>query len=103
MDPALGTPQGRLDAAVETAVYFAVAEALTNVAKHSGATTCWVTVARGPVRVGVEIIDDGDGGAHVAKGHGLAGLADRILGAGGTLDVISPDGGPTTIRVELPC
>lgn len=103
VDPALGTPQGRLDAAVETAVYFAVAEALTNVAKHSGATTCWVTVARGPVRVGVEIVDDGDGGAHVAKGHGLAGLADRILGAGGTLDVISPDGGPTTIRVELPC
>ncbi|MGW0160173.1 sensor histidine kinase [Mycobacterium sp. NPDC003323] len=103
VDPALGEPWGRLDAAVETAVYFAVSEALTNVAKHSAATTCWVTVARGPDRVGVEIVDDGDGGAHVAKGHGLSGLADRIRAAGGTLDVISPLGGPTTIRVEIPC
>ncbi|MGU3501706.1 sensor histidine kinase [Mycobacterium sp. C31M] len=102
VDPALGTPQGRLDAAVETAVYFAVAECLTNVAKHSGAGNCWVTVARGPARVGVEVVDDGDGGAHVAKGHGLSGLADRIKAAGGTLDVRSPLGGPTTIRVEVP-
>jgi signal transduction histidine kinase len=103
VDPALGTPGGRLDPAVETTAYFAVAEALTNVAKHSGATNCWVTVAQGPTRVGVEVVDDGDGGAHVAKGHGLSGLADRVRAGGGTLDVQSPDGGPTTIRVELPC
>jgi signal transduction histidine kinase len=102
-DPALGTPAGRLDPAVETTAYFAVAEALTNVAKHSGATNCWVTVAKGPTRVGVEVVDDGDGGAHVAKGHGLSGLADRVRAGGGTLSVQSPDGGPTTIRVELPC
>jgi signal transduction histidine kinase len=103
VDPDLGTPAGRLDAAVETTAYFAVAEALTNVAKHSGAENCWVTVAHGPGRLGVDIVDDGDGGAHVAKGHGLSGLADRVWAAGGTLSVVSPGGGPTTIGVELPC
>ncbi|PRC48286.1 histidine kinase, partial [Mycobacterium sp. ITM-2017-0098] len=74
VDPELGMPAGRLDAAVETTVYFAVAEALTNIAKHSGAAHCWVSVANGPGRIAVEIVDDGDGGAHLAKGHGLAGL-----------------------------
>ncbi len=103
VDPELDTPAGRLDAAVETTAYFAVAEALTNVAKHSGAGNCWVTVAHGPGRIGVEIVDDGDGGAHMAKGHGLAGLADRVRATGGTLTVVSPPGGPTTIGVELPC
>lgn len=103
VDPELGTPVGRLDPAVETTAYFAVAEALTNVAKHSGATNCWVTVAHGPTRVRVEIVDDGNGGAHVAKGHGLSGLADRVRAGAGTLSVQSPPGGPTTIRVELPC
>lgn len=103
VDPELGNPVGRLDPAVETTAYFAVAEALTNVAKHSGATNCWVTVAQGPARVRVEIVDDGNGGAHVAKGHGLSGLADRVRAGAGTLSVHSPSGGPTTIRVELPC
>lgn len=99
VDPDLG----RLDPAVETTVYFAVAEALTNVAKHSGAANCWVTVAQGPSRVGVEIVDDGTGGAHVAKGRGLSGLDDRVRATGGTLTVTSPTGGPTTIGVEVPC
>jgi signal transduction histidine kinase len=103
IDPDLGTPAGRLDPAAETTVYFAVAEALTNVAKHSGATNCCVTVAHASGRVRADIVDDGDGGAHVAKGHGLSGLADRVRGAGGTLTVVSPSGGPTTIVVELPC
>ena len=103
IDPELGTPAGRLDAAVETTVYFAVAEALTNVAKHSGAVTCWVTVAHGPDRIGVQVVDDGDGGAHVAKGHGLAGLVDRVRATGGTMTVVSPAGGPTTIGADLPC
>lgn len=102
VDPELGDPVGRLDPAVETTVYFAVAEALTNVAKHSGATQCWVTVATGSLRVVVEIVDDGNGGAHVAKGYGLSGLDDRIRAGGGTLTVTSPAGGPTNIRVELP-
>ncbi|WP_083406370.1 sensor histidine kinase [Mycolicibacterium rutilum] len=103
VDPDLGSPEGRLDAAVETAVYFAVAEALTNVAKHSDAANCWVTVAHGPGRVRTEIVDDGRGGAHVAKGHGLSGLADRARATGGRLTVSSPPGGPTTIGVEMPC
>ncbi|MGE0214419.1 sensor histidine kinase [Mycolicibacterium sp.] len=103
VDPELGTPAGRLAATVETTVYFAVAEALTNVAKHSGAAHCWVTVADGPSRIGVEITDDGDGGAHLAKGHGLAGLDDRVRAAGGGLSVRSPLGGPTTVAVVVPC
>src|SRR6185436_12361309 len=103
VDPELGTPGGRLDAAVETTAYFTVAEALTNVAKHACAENCWVTVAHGPGRVKVEIVDDGNGGAHAAKGHGLSGLADRVRATGGTLSVVSPAGGPTEIRVELPC
>lgn len=103
VDAELGTPSGRLDAAVENTAYFVVAEALTNVAKHSGAANCWVTVAKVPGRLGVQIIDDGDGGAHAAKGHGLSGLADRVRATGGTLSVVSPAGGPTEIKVELPC
>jgi signal transduction histidine kinase len=103
IDPELGTPQGRLDPAVENTAYFAVAEALTNVAKHSGAANCWVTVAHGPGRLGIQIIDDGDGGAHVSKGHGLSGLSDRVRATGGTLIVVSPAGGPTEVRAELPC
>ncbi len=103
VDAQLGTPQGRLDPAVENTAYFSVAEALTNVAKHSGAASCRVTVANGPDSLGIEIVDDGGGGAHVAKGHGLAGLSDRVRATGGTLTVTSPDGGPTEIRVEVPC
>ena len=103
IDPALGQSGGRPDAAVENTAYFAVAEALTNVAKHSNAANCWVTVANGPGALGIQIVDDGDGGAHVGKGHGLSGLADRVRATGGTLDVISPTGGPTEIRVELRC
>lgn len=103
VDPELGTPEGRLDAPVESAAYFVVAEALTNVAKHSGANECWLTVARAGARLGIVVADDGTGGAHLAKGHGLAGLADRVHALGGTLTVTSPAGGPTEVRAELPC
>jgi signal transduction histidine kinase len=103
VDADLGLPQGRLDAAVENTAYFTVSEALTNVAKHSGAANCWVTVANGPGRLAVQIVDDGGGGAHVAKGHGLSGLADRVHSTGGEFTVTSPAGGPTEIRAELPC
>ncbi len=99
VDPALG----RLDPAVEQAAYFVVAEALTNVAKHSAATETWLTVAAVDGRLGIVIADDGVGGAQLSKGHGLAGLVDRVQAAGGTLTVTSPAGGPTEIRAELPC
>lgn len=103
VDPELGTPAGRLDPAVENTAYFAVAEALTNVAKHSGAATCRVTVAKAYDTLSICVVDDGDGGAHAAKGHGLAGMADRVRSTGGTLTVTSPAGGPTEIRAEVPC
>jgi signal transduction histidine kinase len=102
VDPALGTRAGRPDPAVESTAYFVVAEALTNVSKHSGATACRVTVTAAPDRLLIDVSDDGVGGAHVAKGHGLAGIADRVRATGGALDVVSPAGGPTTVRAELP-
>jgi signal transduction histidine kinase len=94
---------GRLAAATETATYFAIAEALTNVAKHSNAQTCLVAVTVDKGRVHIHVRDDGQGGAHVAKGHGLAGLADRFEALGGTMMVASPPGGPTELTMELPC
>jgi signal transduction histidine kinase len=93
----------RLPAIVENTAYFVVAEALANLAKHSQARAAAVDVVRVDGRLAVTVLDDGVGGAHVAKGHGLAGLADRVRAAGGTLAVDSPTGGPTVIRAEMPC
>jgi signal transduction histidine kinase len=87
---------------VETAVYFVVAEALTNIAKHSGATRASVGVWLENGGVEVRIEDDGVGGAHPAKGSGLAGLQQRVLAADGRLEVSSPDGGPTVVSAWLP-
>jgi signal transduction histidine kinase len=103
VDLAVDNGIGRLDPAVENTAYFVVAEALANVAKHSQATECWLTVAAAQGRLGIVVRDDGAGGAHASKGHGLAGLADRVHAIGGTLAVTSPPGGPTEIRAELPC
>ncbi|GAA3239427.1 sensor histidine kinase [Dactylosporangium siamense] len=94
---------GRVPAAVETVVYFAVAEALTNVAKHSQATTAVVRVRRAADRLSVVITDDGAGGADDRRGTGIAGIRRRVLALDGTIDVDSPPGGPTTITLELPC
>ncbi len=93
----------RPPAAVESAAYFVVTEALTNVARHSGATRAHVSIARAADRLVVEIRDNGHGGADASKGSGLHGLRERVAGMGGTSYVISPEGGPTTILVELPC
>jgi signal transduction histidine kinase len=87
---------------VETAVYFVVAEALTNVAKHSGATRASVGVWMENGGVEVRVEDDGVGGAHPAKGSGLAGLKQRVLAADGRLEVASPEGGPTVVAAWLP-
>jgi signal transduction histidine kinase len=94
---------GRLHPLAEQTAYFAIAETLTNVAKHSHARSCLVAVAAAGPRLEITVTDDGVGGAHLAKGHGLAGLADRVHAAGGELWVSSPEGGPTKIRAELPC
>ncbi|GAA3459535.1 sensor histidine kinase [Saccharothrix longispora] len=89
--------------AVESTAYFTVAEALTNAAKHSGATQVLVDVSRTDGSVVVEVIDNGRGGAEVRPGGGLAGLADRAATIDGVVVVLSPAGGPTVIRTELPC
>ena len=94
---------GRQPAVVENTAYFVVAESLANVAKHSQASTCTVSVVSSGSRLMITVTDDGVGGAHVAKGHGLSGLTDRVRAASGTLTVSSPAGGPTEIRAELPC
>ncbi|MFI9843885.1 sensor histidine kinase [Nonomuraea sp. NPDC051941] len=93
----------RYQAAVENALYFVCAETLTNVAKHSRATSCAIQLVRLGDILMLTIGDDGVGGAHVAKGHGLAGLADRLRAVDGELSVQSPDGGPTVIVAEVPC
>ena len=97
-------PEGqRLAPAVENSAYFLVSEALANVAKHSDATVARVSVVREDGRLRVEVEDDGQGGAVLAPGHGLAGLADRLFAVDGVLVVDSPRGGPTRLIGELPC
>ncbi|MFI7431783.1 sensor histidine kinase [Micromonospora sp. NPDC049836] len=94
---------GRVPAAVEAVVYFAVAEALTNVTKHSQATAAGVRVNRAADRLSVVISDNGTGGADDRRGTGIAGIRRRALALDGTVDIDSPAGGPTAITVELPC
>ncbi len=91
--------------AVEAVAYFTVAEALTNIAKHSRASQARVVVDGGPGPAGtlhIVVSDDGIGGADAA-GAGLSGLADRIAGVDGSLSVESPPGGPTIISAVIPC
>ncbi|HEV2070884.1 MAG TPA: sensor histidine kinase [Acidimicrobiales bacterium] len=96
--------QGRPPAEAAAAVYFCVAEAMTNVAKHAAASSMTVRATWDGDRLRVVVVDDGLGGASVrGGGTGLAGVADRVAAAGGTLSVVSPCGAGTTIVVELPC
>lgn len=95
---------GRCSATAEAAVYFAIAESLTNAAKHSRATDCRVVVRRrddGTLWARVE--DNGVGSARVLPGGGLDGITNRILAAGGTARLDSPAGGPTSLEVSVPC
>jgi signal transduction histidine kinase len=93
----------RPPASVEAAAYFVVSEALANVAKHARATRASVTVRRVGDRLTVQVQDDGVGGAAVADGSGLAGLRDRVGALDGELHLLSPEGGPTVLLVEIPC
>jgi signal transduction histidine kinase len=88
--------------AVESAAYFVAAEALANAAKHARARQVDIRIARLADVLELEVRDDGDGGAN-PDGAGLRGLRRRIEALDGTLSVISPRGGPTTIRAEFPC
>ncbi|MBS4751691.1 sensor domain-containing protein [Nocardioides sp. zg-ZUI104] len=93
---------GDLPAAAETAAYFVVAEALTNVVKHARATRADVAVVVVDGRLEVTVSDDGRGGATTTPGHGLHGLAERLRGVDGDLEVLSPEGGPTRVRARVP-
>jgi signal transduction histidine kinase len=92
----------RMQPAVESAIYFTVAEALTNVAKHAEATRATVTVDVESARVVAEISDDGAGGAGLAAGSGLRGLADRVAALSGRLELDSPPGAGTRVRAVIP-
>jgi signal transduction histidine kinase len=96
-------PDLRLPGPVESAAYFVVAEALTNVSKYASASHAEVVVTRSNGKVVVEVRDDGVGGADPAAGSGLSGLADRVAALDGMLDVESPRGGGTVVRAEVPC
>lgn len=93
----------RAPAAVEAAAYFVVAEALTNVAKHSGSTKADVRLTRLPNGLRVHVADQGRGGADDADGSGLLGIRRRVAALDGMFSLTSPVGGPTVIDVELPC
>lgn len=92
----------RAPAAVESAAYFVVAEALTNVAKHSGAARAEVRLT-GADTLAIEVVDDGHGGADESAGTGLVGIRRRVAAFDGDASITSPPGGPTVLRVELPC
>ena len=93
----------RLPAPIEAAAYFFVSETLGNVAKHADATNCHVQAWVNRDRLVVTVTDDGKGGADPAQGTGLTGLVTRLDALGGTLELSSPPGGPTRLRMECPC
>jgi signal transduction histidine kinase len=98
-----GTPPDRLPPAVESAAYFVVAEALTNVARYADASRAEVSVGRVNGQVEVEVRDDGVGGANPSEGTGLRGLSDRVAALNGRLRVESPAGEGTVVRAVIPC
>ncbi|XVU23895.1 sensor histidine kinase [Actinoplanes sp. CA-054009] len=97
------TLTGRLETPVESAAYFAVAECLANVVRHSGATFAYVVMRREDDVLRLEVGDDGHGGADPTRGTGLAGMERRLAAFDGTMSVSSPPGGPTIVTMELPC
>jgi signal transduction histidine kinase len=98
-----GETVGELPETVESATYFVVAEALTNVAKYADATRATVSVERVDGAVEIAVADDGVGGADPDQGSGLRGLADRLAALDGELGVESAAGAGTTIRARIPC
>jgi signal transduction histidine kinase len=94
-------PAERLPAEIEASAYFVVAEALTNVVKHSHAGNAEVKAYVDNGMLHVEIRDDGTGGAD-PNGHGLVGIADRVAALGGRLEIESPAGGGTLLAATLP-
>ncbi|WP_084709815.1 sensor histidine kinase [Nesterenkonia alba] len=98
-----GTITRRLEAPLESAVYFAVAELLANAVEHAEASGVRVTFEQDSGRLTVVVEDDGRGGANPQSGSGLAGVEERLGWFDGTLRISSPRGGPTRAVVEVPC
>jgi signal transduction histidine kinase len=100
-------PLGRLEASVETALWYLCAEAVTNSVKHSGATRATIHIERLADEVVASISDDGscaaDPAIEGARGKGLTGVRDRIVALGGDLDVLVPSGAGLTLVARLPC
>ena len=94
---------GRPPAPVESAAYFAVAEALANAVKHSHATSVHISVAYSGGMLRIEVSDNGLGGADPAQGSGLHGVERRLGTFDGVVAVSSPPGGPTIVVIEVPC
>ncbi|MFD2352326.1 sensor histidine kinase [Nonomuraea ferruginea] len=94
---------GRLPPSIEVTAYYVVSEAMANLAKHSGARRGFVRARLHDGALVLEVGDDGVGGADPAAGSGLAGLADRVAVTDGLMTLSSPPGGPTSLRVEIPC
>jgi signal transduction histidine kinase len=93
---------GRPPDATASAVYFTVAELLTNVARHAGASRAWVDLREDGPWLRLAVRDDGRGGADPSpSGTGLSGLARRAVALDGTLDIDSPPGGPTAVTVTF--
>ncbi len=103
VDLSIALPQARLSPPVESAVYFAVAETLSNVVKHSGATSLQIRVNYENGNLSAMVGDDGKGGAQPDRGTGLQGIERRLAAFDGTLRISSPPGGPTIISMEVPC
>jgi signal transduction histidine kinase len=95
--------RGRPPAPVESAVYFAVAECLANIGKHSAATNAWITLDHSSGVLRVTVGDDGMGGADPDTGTGMRGVMRRLSAFDGTMRVSSPVGGPTIVTMEVPC
>jgi signal transduction histidine kinase len=95
--------QQRLSESVEVAMYYVVAEALTNAAKHAHASEVAVSVSVDAEQIRLSVRDDGAGGADFAKGTGLIGLKDRVQALGGHLEIASSAGNGTTLHAILPC
>jgi signal transduction histidine kinase len=101
----LDAPEGPLaDLPIDTATtaYFVAAEAVTNAVKHSGAARIGLTAHRSDGHIELTVLDNGKGGAVAEAGGGLAGVRERVIEAGGTVDITSPARGGTEIRVVLP-
>ncbi|MCW2913862.1 MAG: two-component sensor histidine kinase [Actinomycetia bacterium] len=92
-----------LDPPIESALYFGVAELVTNAARHANANRARISIARDATGISVEVEDDGQGGASMRAGGGLAGLQRRLAAFDGTVEITSPAGGPTRARMTVPC